>query len=144
GAVDQEMFKDSNDLKHYFYFNYPTLQIVFNQSDEEFLDPLYNYMIFPRKEIMDAIEDKYNRRFWMYGLEGIVMMGLLFWGIIWIYRSIQARNNIKKQHRNFLLSITHELKTPLTSINLYIETILNRQNLDLHQSETILKNSLYS
>ncbi|MES2689106.1 MAG: HAMP domain-containing sensor histidine kinase [Bacteroidota bacterium] len=141
-AVEQEMFRDTNDLKNYFYINYPTLEIVFHQPEEDVFDPLHNYAIVPKRDIVNAIEDKYTRRFWMYGLEGVVMMGLLFWGIIWIYRSLQSRINLKKQQSNFLLSITHELKTPLASIKLYLETLIKRPNLERHQSETMIKNSI--
>lgn len=142
GAVEQEMFRDTNDLKNYFYINYPTLEIVFHQPEEDVFDPLHNYAIVPKRDVVNAIEDKYTRRFWMYGLEGVVMMGLLFWGIIWIYRSLQSRINLKKQQSNFLLSITHELKTPLASIKLYLETLIKRPNLERHQSETMIKNSI--
>jgi two-component system phosphate regulon sensor histidine kinase PhoR len=141
-AVNNKMFADSNDLKTYFYAKYPALQIMFHQSDEKDLDPLNNYMIFPKAEASTEIDSKYKRRFWMYALEGVVMMALLFWGIIWIYRSLQARIDLKKQQSNFLLSITHELKTPLASIKLYIETLLKRPTLDRSQIETMLKNSV--
>jgi signal transduction histidine kinase len=40
-----------------------------------------------------------------------------------------------------LLSVTHELKTPLTSIKLYLETIQKRK-LDSDQIQTIVRNSL--
>lgn len=142
GAVEQEMFRDTNDLKNYFYINYPTLEIIFHQPEEDVFDPLHNYAIVPKRDVINAIEGKYTRRFWMYGLEGVVMMGLLFWGIIWIYRSLQSRINLKKQQSNFLLSITHELKTPLASIKLYLETLIKRPNLEKHQSETMIKNSI--
>lgn len=141
-AVDQEMFRDTIDLKKYFYFNYPNLELVFHQPEADVSDPLHNYAIVPKREVVYAIESKYTRRFWMYGLEGIVMMGLLFWGIIWIYRSLQTRLNLKRQQSNFLLSITHELKTPLASIKLYLETLIKRPNLDKQQSDTMIKNSI--
>jgi len=138
GAVDQEMFKDTVYLKEYFYINYPALQIQFDTES----DPLYNYMILPTKAAVETIEQRYKKRVWMYGLEGIVMVGLLFWGIIWIYRSLQARLKLKRQQSNFLLSITHELKTPLASIKLYLETLLKRPNLERSQSEEMMKNAI--
>ncbi|MFN3446334.1 MAG: sensor histidine kinase, partial [Bacteroidia bacterium] len=105
-------------------------------------DPLYNYAITPKKSAIDSINRLYTRRVWMYGLEGVVMVLLLFWGIIWIYRSLQNRLNLKRQQSNFLLSITHELKTPLASIKLYLETLLKRPNLDKAQAEIMMRNSL--
>jgi len=65
---------------------------------------------------------------------------LLFWGIIWIYRNLNNRLKLKRQQSNFLLSITHELKTPLASIKLYLET-LQKRTLSMEQIHTILSNS---
>lgn len=137
-AVDQELFRDTNDIKKYFAINYPDLTIQF--ADDA--DPMYNYAIMPKKEAVERIEKKYNRKRWMYGMEGVVMVILLFWGIILIYRSLQGRVALNKQHRNFLLSITHELKTPIASIKLYLETLLKRKNLNEEQAETMMRNSL--
>lgn len=137
-AVDQELFKDTLGFKEYFYFNYPELNIEFDHTQ----DPLYNYAITPKASSVEAIEKLYKRRVWMYGLEGVVMVLLLFWGIIWIYRSLQNRLNLKRQQSNFLLSITHELKTPIASIKLYLETLIKRPNLDKAQAETMMRNSL--
>lgn len=137
-AVDQEMLKDTNDIKNYFSINYPQLAIQF--SDEA--DPMFNYAIMPKHEAVHQIEKKYTRKMWMYGMEGIVMVVLLFWGIILIYRSLQNRVVLNKQQSNFLLSITHELKTPIASIKLYLETLLKRKNLNEEQAETMMRNSL--
>jgi signal transduction histidine kinase len=137
-AVDQELFKDTLGFKEYFNFNYAELNLEFDHTQ----DPLYNYAITPKKSAVEAIEKLYKRRVWMYGLEGVVMVLLLFWGIIWIYRSLQNRLNLKRQQSNFLLSITHELKTPIASIKLYLETLIKRPNLDKLQSETMMRNSL--
>lgn len=137
-AVEQGMFNDTNDLKKYFYLNYPELYIEFHSLS----DPMSNYMITPKNEVHEQITDRYVRKRRMYALEGFVMVSLLFWGIIWIYRSLQNRLNLKKQQSNFLLSITHELKTPLASIKLSIETLLKRPNLEREQTNTMLRNSL--
>lgn len=136
-AVDNERFRDTTALKEYFHYNYPGLKIIF---DTEY-DPLTNYIIIPTEEAYTAIHKKYSRRVWMYSLEGIVMVTLLFWGIVWIYRSLQSRIKLKRQQSNFLLSITHELKTPIASIKLYLETLLKR-NLEKQQSDQIIRNSL--
>ena len=138
GAVDQEMFRDTVSFRSYFNFNYPELNLEFDHTQ----DPIYNYAITPKKSAIEAINKLYTRRVWMYGLEGVVMVLLLFWGIIWIYRSLQNRLNLKRQQSNFLLSITHELKTPIASIKLYLETLLKRPNLDKAQAEIMMRNSL--
>lgn len=143
GAVEQDMFNDTTGLKAYFNANYPNLTLFFVQEEGMALtDPLHNYGIIPRREIVDEINSRYKRRFWMYATEGVVMMGLLFWGIIWIYRSLQSRLALRKQQSNFLLSVTHELKTPLASIKLYLETILKRPGLEKQQAESMIRNSI--
>src|SRR5690606_1546170 len=45
------------------------------------------------------------------------------------------------QQQNFLLAVTHELKSPLASVKLYIQTILKR-DLEREQQKMFLANSL--
>lgn len=138
GAMQQELFNDTNDVKTYFYNTYPQLEIVFDTDKE---NPLDNFLIRPKIDSYTSIKKTYDRKIWMYTLEGVVMVSLLFWGIIWIYRSFQNRIQLKRQQSNFLLSVTHELKTPLASVKLYLETMRKRK-LDEQQTETIIHNSL--
>jgi signal transduction histidine kinase len=77
----------------------------------------------------------------MYATEGIVMIILLFWGILWVYRTFEKSIKLNLQQNNFLLSVTHELKTPIASVKLYLETLLKR-DLDKEQQHIILKNSI--
>jgi len=140
GAVAQEMFNDSNDLKKYFYANYKGLEVVFDPENSG-LTGLDSYLIRPTEDAYEQLRKKSKRTTLMYAMEGVVMMGLLFWGIIWIYRNLYNKLKLKRQQSNFLLSITHELKTPLASIKLYLETLQKRQ-LDKDQAATIVANSL--
>jgi two-component system, OmpR family, phosphate regulon sensor histidine kinase PhoR len=137
GAIAQELFNDSNGVKAYFEVNFPQLEIVFDETTPE----LQNFLIRPKKEAYVLLKAKQQRQVLMYITEALVMMGLLFWGIIWIYRNLQNRLKLKKQQSNFLLSITHELKTPIASIKLYLET-LRKRDLPKEQSSLIILNSL--
>jgi len=138
GAIAQEMFNDSNDVKKYFILNYPKLEIIF---DSQTAYDFNNFLIRPKAESYKDLEKNLSRKIWMYTSEGFAMVVLLFWGIILIYRSLQNQLKLKRQQSNFLLSITHELKTPIASIKLYIET-LKKRKLDEDQTKTILQNSL--
>jgi len=70
-----------------------------------------------------------------------VFVFLLLVGVYRLQRSIREEEKLNKQQRNFLLSVTHELKSPLASIKLYLQTILKR-DLEPAKKEGFIKNSL--
>jgi len=70
-----------------------------------------------------------------------VFVFLLLVGVYRLQRSILEEEKLNKQQRNFLLSVTHELKSPLASIKLYLQTILKR-DLEPAKKEGFIKNSL--
>jgi len=73
--------------------------------------------------------------------EGSVFLFLLVVGAYYLHQALKKESKLHHQQRNFLLSVTHELKSPLASIKLYLETILKR-DLDRQQQQGFLKNSL--
>ncbi|WP_069660894.1 sensor histidine kinase [Arcticibacter eurypsychrophilus] len=73
--------------------------------------------------------------------EGAVFLFLFLTGAYHLHKTLNKERMLKEQQKNFLLSVTHELKSPLASIKLYIQTILKR-NLDKEQIHSFLNNSL--
>lgn len=73
--------------------------------------------------------------------EGIVFLILLFIGTYKIHAGFRKELVLNRQQRNFLLSITHELKSPIASIKLALQTMYTR-NLSPNQQERLLQNSL--
>jgi len=73
--------------------------------------------------------------------EGSVFLLLLLIGIWQIRRSIRKELNLSARQNNFLLSVTHELKTPLAANKLYIQTIQKR-DLSKEQTNDLLKKSI--
>lgn len=61
--------------------------------------------------------------------EGSVFLIFLLTGIYIMQRTIRKDISLVKQQRNFLLSITHELKTPLAAIKLCLQTMEKRKDL---------------
>jgi len=58
--------------------------------------------------------------------EGSIFLLILIVGAVYFHSLLKKENAMHKQQRNFLLSVTHELKSPLSSIKLYLQTILKR------------------
>ena len=73
--------------------------------------------------------------------EGSVFLFLVCIGIIQIHKTLSRQETLSHQQKNFLLSVTHELKSPLASIKLSLQTILKRV-LTADQQQSLLDNSL--
>ena len=73
--------------------------------------------------------------------EGSVFLAILVFGVYQIYKSVKKQTELNLQQTNFMLSITHELKTPLASTRLQLETLLKRE-LPKEKQEKILSNAI--
>jgi len=58
--------------------------------------------------------------------EGAVFIIVLFTGAYSLHRSFNRERKLQEQKKNFLLSVTHELKSPLASIKILLQTIQKR------------------
>lgn len=85
--------------------------------------------------------DKISQRKKMVLGEGLVFLSLLIWGSIVTYRSFRRDFELARLQKNFLLSITHEFKSPLASIRLYLET-LKRHDLDQEKESRFIQSAL--
>lgn len=59
----------------------------------------------------------------MLGMEGIFFLVLVLFGAWLIYRALVKTEELKFHQQNFLMAVTHELKTPLASIKIYLDTL---------------------
>lgn len=135
--ISQYTIEDSAQVKAYVAQNHPMYEAVYVPESESFEE----YALAPKQEVIDAVNEKLDRRIKMYVSEGAVFVLLLLWGLVWIYRSFAQRIELNRQQQNFLLSVTHELKTPLASVKLYLQTLQKRQ-LDKEHTEKILHNAV--
>ena len=83
----------------------------------------------PSPDILDAALQNWEKTVLMVAAEGVIFSLLFMFGLSWIWRVMRADNYILARERNFLLAVTHELKTPIASIRLAIDT-LKRLDLD--------------
>ena len=73
--------------------------------------------------------------------EGSMFVIVLSFGAYYMHRSINRERKLQEQKKNFLLSVTHELKSPLASIKLLLQTILKR-DLTKAQIQDFIEKSL--
>jgi signal transduction histidine kinase len=88
-----------------------------------------------------AIQDYQLRKQKQYIGEGLTILFLFLLGAIYVYRSLKKQLRYSNQQQNFMMAVTHELKTPIDITQLNIETILKR-NLDPSQQKKMLEISL--
>jgi signal transduction histidine kinase len=55
---------------------------------------------------------------------------LVISGVVWVFGKLESLLNLNKMQNNFLLSVTHEFKTPLTAIKLSSQTLQQRKTDD--------------
>src|ERR1700761_253061 len=66
--------------------------------------------------------------------EGSMFITVLVVGAYYLHKSINNDQKLQEQKKNFLLSVTHELKSPLASIKILLQTIQKR---DLNKAQTL-------
>jgi signal transduction histidine kinase len=82
---------------------------------------------FEKSVEYQRVIEKYQRQAKMVWGEGSVLFLGLLWGFWMIQRSLQKEVQLNNQRRNFLLSVTHELKSPIASIRLILQTFQKRK-----------------
>jgi signal transduction histidine kinase len=89
----------------------------------------------------NELENKLHIRRAMITGEGSVFFVLLISGIFITRSSFRKENALNKQQKNFILSITHELRSPLASARLQMETLAVR-DLDKTRQKEIIRGAL--
>jgi K+-sensing histidine kinase KdpD len=94
------------------------------------------------KEELTALTHKENMRIYMILGEGTIFLIVITIAIIRVYRAHRREKEISLQQKNFLLSVSHELKTPLATSKLSLQTLLSRQ-LSPEIQQEIISSTLY-
>ncbi|MBX7226518.1 MAG: HAMP domain-containing histidine kinase [Chitinophagales bacterium] len=119
-------------LTWWTYLLYQKNEIIFAQQREEI-------SVLSSEQLVQFHKDK-NRQRAMIIAEGITFFLLLIW-IIWqLKRTFDKELRLAEQQRNFLLSVTHELKSPIAAATLNIQT-LKKFNLDTEKRTLICNNA---
>ncbi|NNC94499.1 MAG: HAMP domain-containing histidine kinase [Chitinophagales bacterium] len=96
---------------------------------------------FKQSASYEKLYEKFSRQRLMIITEGTTFLMLIVVGLFMVRKSFIRELDLATQQRNFLLSITHELKSPLAGIKLSIQTLL-RHTLNQEKKDRLLANSL--
>ncbi len=87
------------------------------------------------------LDQKLYSRIWMVLGEGSVFFILLAIGVWQTLKSFKKEVALAQQQKNFLLAVTHELKSPVASVKLYLQTLLKR-DLDREKQNEIISKAI--
>ncbi|WP_420973668.1 sensory box histidine kinase PhoR [Bacillus thuringiensis] len=113
---------------------------TFHVTDEEYLDRLY-YESFHHTEIIELVEEIFmtevkvrkqmllplgieRKHFEVYGAP-IIGTNHEWKGIVLVFHDITELKKLEQMRKDFLANVSHELKTPITSIKGFSETLLD-------------------
>ena len=101
----------------------------------------WGYQIIDLGALADQSQEDTSRRIIMIIGEGGVFILILMAGFWKIQQSIAKEIQLSQRQNNFMLSVTHELKTPLTSIQLALQT-LKKPNLKTEDQADLIAKAL--
>ncbi|MEO8172767.1 MAG: ATP-binding protein [Sediminibacterium sp.] len=87
------------------------------------------------------IEDAKKRKTAQYIGEGTTFLALILIGAVYVYRATRRQLRVSQQQQNFMMAITHELKTPIAVAQLNLET-LQKRKLNEDQQQKLISNTL--
>jgi len=100
------------------------------------------YLIFKLNHSLVSEKEFYTKKIWMIAGEGLVFFILLIIGIIAVRKVFKRQVYLAKKEENFLLSVSHELKTPIASVQLFIQTLQKHKHLNEEERSKIYLNTL--
>ncbi|RTL58379.1 MAG: two-component sensor histidine kinase [Sphingobacteriales bacterium] len=87
------------------------------------------------------LNNEHNRKHAQYIGEGLTFLLITLLGAIFVYRSVRKQVKFSQQQQNFMMAVTHELKTPIAVTKLSLETLLKRK-LDEDKQQRLTQQAL--
>lgn len=87
------------------------------------------------------IEKEYRGNQTKFAGEGIVFLAIIFVGAAFLYRSVRRQFRMQQQQQNFMMAVTHELKTPIAVARINLET-MQKHNLDPEKQRKLIRKTL--
>lgn len=93
------------------------------------------------KHELAKIHNEYNISQTKYVGEGTVFLALISIGAVFLYRSVRRQFRVQQQQQNFMMAVTHELKTPISVVRLNLET-LQKYSLEPDKQRRLIRTTL--
>ena len=90
---------------------------------------------------LNLITEEHRRKTAQYISEGITFLLVTLVGAVFVYRAVRKQFLLGRQQQNFMMAVTHELKTPIAIVNLNLET-LQKRKLDEEKQQHIIQSTL--
>ncbi len=87
------------------------------------------------------ITDEEKRKTAQYIGEGATFLVVILIGAVFVYRAVRKQLKMTQQQQNFMMAITHELKTPVAVAKLNLET-LQKHKLEESQQQKLIQATL--
>ncbi|MBX7151541.1 HAMP domain-containing histidine kinase [bacterium] len=153
-------YKDFDDRVYRTVVNWDLIQEFLGRGDETYLvGPTHDYtsgqfisgpspwLILPvdikvKSDVLSNLDSRSDRKTAMFVSEGVFFCILLLVGIYLMFLAFRREVLLQSYQKNFILSVTHEFKSPLASLKLYIQTLSSRE-VPLEKRKNFLIHSLH-
>ncbi|SFV32537.1 sensor histidine kinase [Thermoflavifilum thermophilum] len=116
---------------------------IITESQQRYLrltvDSLQHPALF-QQEMARIAHEEQMRKFKYWG-EGITFLLVILIGAAYVYRATRRQILLSRQQNNFMMAVTHELKSPIAALQLNLETLLKRK-LDPEKQQKLLESMI--
>lgn len=109
-------------------------ELQFNTYAQNFHDLI---SVVPHNDEIIKIDKRFESKMRAFYSEAIVFTLSVILGVLWVFTRVESLLNLNRMQNNFLLLVTHELKTPLAAIKLSAQTMSQRRLPDEVQKEVV-------
>jgi two-component system, OmpR family, sensor histidine kinase CiaH len=89
------------------------------------------------KQTVEQLLKMQSRKRVQYIAEGLTFLALILVGAVYVYRATRRQIRASVQEQNFMMAVTHELKTPIAVTQLNLETLQKRKLVPAQQDKMI-------
>ncbi|MCL6524365.1 MAG: two-component sensor histidine kinase [Thermoflavifilum sp.] len=116
---------------------------IITESQEQYLRLTVDSLQYPQRfnQEMERIAHEERMREFKYWGEGITFLVVILIGAAYVYRATRRQILLSRQQNNFMMAVTHELKSPIAALQLNLETLLKRK-LDTDKQQKLLESML--